>query len=217
MCALFQKKQEVCSWVWNYSFLQRGTLVISLFQRDFAIDLRKKIVILCDAILKNYPSYVKWFNVSTKWEDVLGEIFLDDCKGFDSKNVYLPFWNSNRINCMQIESQINKFLSRAYIVHTNAKEVIRRRWIGWKRSCQTCTTTFFFHSSMCKLVTLSPSMLSFLVFLWRHGGHVGAPKQRNGSNVGVSDSFSGCRVYSYAPFLFRLQNMAADHVSENQQ
>ena len=28
---------------------------------------------------------------------------------------------------------------------------------------------------------------AFLVFTWRHSGHVGAPKQRNGSHLGVPD------------------------------
>ena len=119
---------------------------------------------------------------------------------------------------MEIESQIKKFLSRAYIVHMNAKKIIRRRWIGWKRSCQTCTTTVF-HSSMRKLVTLSPSISSLLIFSWRHGGHVGSPKQRNGRHVGIPDLFSGYRVLFICKFLFLfwLQNLAADRVSENQQ
>ena len=59
----------------------------------------------------------------------------------------------------------------------------------------------------------------FLVFTWRHGRFVGAPKQRNGGHVGAPTKSSEnltlllCKCF----LLFSLKNEAVDHVSESQQ
>ena len=56
-------------------------------------------------------------------------------------------------------------------------------------------------------------------FTWRHGGYVGAPKQRNGGQVGVPHKSSGnwvlfiCKIVLL--FFFRLKNMAREWMLQN--
>ena len=51
------------------------------------------------------------------------------------------------------------------------------------------------------------------VFTWRHGGHIGVPKQWNGGHIGVPNQSSG----SWTLFFLLFQSICinAGHVSEN--
>ena len=59
----------------------------------------------------------------------------------------------------------------------------------------------------------------FSGFTWRHGRHVGVPKQRNGGHVGVPTQSSGnwTLLLCKRSLVFSLKNMAVDHVSETQE
>ena len=63
---------------------------------------------------------------------------------------------------------------------------------------------------------LMPSV--FLVFTWRHGGHVGAPKQRNDGHVGPQFILRELiSIFMQIIFFVSVRKHAVDHVSENQE
>ena len=80
----------------------------------------------------------------------------------------------------------------------------------------TLKTWLKIHTNLCNFVTASPKII-YSVFTWRHGGHIGVPKQWNGGHVGVPNQSCGSWILFLCKRFLLFQQICIDagHLSEN--
>ena len=88
--------------------------------------------------------------------------------------------------------------------HLVVMQIVAKRSAEMRASRATRATIIFL---------LLANDIIYSVFTWRHGGHVGVPKQWNGGHVGCTELI--LRELSSIIYMFRWKNKVTDHVSEN--